>query len=114
MITRHSQTAVASEVAAATLAAEVIPGYTGGMKTAISVPDEVFERVDAKAEELGVSRSEFFTQAARKYLEELESRSLTNQFNEALALAGDDDSNAVAAAYGRMRLAELAEEEDEW
>lgn len=98
---------------AAVLVAAVIPGYTGGMKTAISVPDEVFEQVDAKSAELGVSRSEFFTRAARKYLDELESQSLTNQINEALALAGDDDSNAVAAAYGRMRIAELTEG-DEW
>lgn len=94
------------------LAPPVIPGYTYRMKTAISVPDEVFEQAGTRAAELGISRSEFFTRAARRYLEELESQSLTNQMNEALALAGDDDSNAVAAAYGRMRLAELTEADD--
>jgi hypothetical protein len=97
----------------AVLFAAVIPGYTQGMKTAISVPDEVFAQVNTTAAELGVSRSEFFTAAARLYLDKLNEQSITNQFNEALALAGDDDSNAVAAAYGRRRIAELTED-DEW
>lgn len=95
------------------LASRVIPGYTHGMKTAISVPDEVFERVDAKAAALGVSRSEFFTQAARKYLEELESQSLTNQFNEALEATGYDDSDEWAIEAGHRLLSKLAEE-DPW
>lgn len=83
------------------------------MKTAISVPDEVFEQVKAKAAELGVSRSEFFTQAARKYLGELESQSLTNQINEALDLAGHDDSAEFAVEAGRRLLNKLAEK-DPW
>ena len=113
MSNRTSHVPLIEEPAPSGLPATVIPGYTDGMKTAISVPDEVFRQVDAKAAELGVSRSEFFTRAASKYLEELESQSLTNQINEVLELAGDDDSNAVAAAYGRMRIAELTEG-DEW
>ena len=39
------------------------------MKTAISVPDPVFERVDREAKRLGVSRSEFFAKAAERYLD---------------------------------------------
>lgn len=83
------------------------------MKTAISVPDEVFRQVDAKAAELGVSRSEFFTQAARNYLEVLESQSLTNRINEALEIAGYDDSDEWAVEAGRRALAKLTEG-DEW
>jgi antitoxin MazE6 len=59
--------------------------------------------------ELGISRSEFFARAARRYLDELAAQSLTNQINEALQ-ASDDDSNAVAAAVGRSHLAAL----DDW
>jgi hypothetical protein len=113
MNVRSDQVALAEDQESSGLPETVIPGYTDGMKTAISVPDDVFEQVNAKADELGVSRSEFFTTAARKYLDELDEQSITNQFNEALALAKDDDSNAVAAAYGRMRIAELTEG-DEW
>ena len=83
----------------------VIPGYTKGMKTAISVPDEIFEQAAGQAAELGISRSEFFARAARRYLDELASQSLTSQIDQALQAAGDDDSGAAAAAAGRHLLA---------
>ena len=87
----------------------VIPGYTRNVKTAISVPDDIYEQASRRAVELGISRSEFFARAARRYLDELAAQSLTNQINEALQ-ASDDDSNAVAAAVGRSHLAAL----DDW
>jgi hypothetical protein len=83
----------------------VIPGYTDRVKTAISVPDQTFEQATRQAAELGISRSEFFARAARRYLDELASRSLTQQVDEALQAAGRDDSAAAAAAAGRQRLA---------
>ena len=83
----------------------VIPGYTARVKTAISVPDETFEQATRQAAELGISRSEFFARAARRYLDELAARSLTQQVDEALQTAGRDDSAAAAAAAGRQRLA---------
>ena len=75
------------------------------MKTAISVPDDTFDEATKRASELGISRSEFFTRAARRYLDELASRSLTEQVNDALQAAGSDDSAAAAAAAGRKLLA---------
>jgi hypothetical protein len=95
---------------AAGLASRVIPGYTQDVKTAISVPDDTFEQASKQAAELGISRSEFFARAARRYLDELASRSLTQQVNDALRAAGEDDSAAVAAEAGRQRLASG----DEW
>jgi Ribbon-helix-helix protein, copG family len=83
----------------------VLPGYTDAMKTAISVPDDTFEQATRQAAELGISRSEFFARAARRYLDELASRSLTQQVNDALQAAGDDDSAAAAAHAGRELLA---------
>ncbi len=81
------------------------------MKTAISVPDEVFGQVGSRAAELGISRSEFFSRAARRYLDELAAQSLTNQIDQALASAdADDDSGAVAVEVGRRMLAT----EDGW
>lgn len=75
------------------------------MKTAISVPDDTFEQATRQAAELGISRSEFFARAARRYLDELASRSLTQQVNDALKAAGNDDSAAAAADTGRRLLA---------
>jgi hypothetical protein len=53
-----------------------------------------------------MSRSEFFSVAARRYLEELDRASITAQLDDALAAAGADDSNAAAAAAGRRHLAQ--------
>jgi metal-responsive CopG/Arc/MetJ family transcriptional regulator len=74
------------------------------MKTAISVPDEIFEQATGQAAELGISRSEFFARAARKYLDELAAQSLTSQIDQALETT-EDDSSAAAAAAGRRLLA---------
>lgn len=82
----------------------VLPSYTDIMKTAISVPDDTFEQATRQAAELGISRSEFFARAARRYLDELASRSLTQQVNDALRAAGNDDSAAAAAQAGRDLL----------
>jgi antitoxin MazE6 len=79
------------------------------MKTAISLPDEIYAQATRQAAELGISRSEFFARAARLYLDELASQSLTQQIDEALQ-AADDDSNAAAAAAGRGYLAG----QDDW
>ena len=89
---------------------EVVPGYTYWVKTAISLPDDTFDRASEKAAELGISRSEFFGRAARRYLDELASYSLTEQVNDALLASGSDDSVAAAAAAGRQRLTAV----DEW
>jgi antitoxin MazE6 len=85
------------------------------VKTAISVPDETFEQVEERAVALGMSRSEFFTRAAQRYIEQLDAESITSRINAALDLvAADDsadDSADVAVAAGRLRL---ARDEDEW
>jgi metal-responsive CopG/Arc/MetJ family transcriptional regulator len=71
------------------------------MKTAISLPEDTFEQATEIAAELGISRSEFFARAARMYLDDLASRSLTRQIDEALQTAGRDDSAAAATAARR-------------
>ena len=91
---------------------EVIPGYTGPMKTAISLPDETFERVSRRASDLGMSRSEFFTRAAQRYLDELDAQSLTGQIDSALEhLGGTGEAEAAAVAVGHRVLDAV---DDEW
>ncbi|GAA2802217.1 CopG family transcriptional regulator [Crossiella cryophila] len=81
-------------------------------KTAISVPRETFLQVEVYADRLGVTRSEFFTRAARFYLEHIDEESLTNQINAALAyVEGPDTTTTAAVAAGRRHLAGMA---DEW
>lgn len=87
--------------------------YTGlyywPMKTAISLPDETFDRASRRARDLGMSRSEFFTRAAQRYLDDLDSQSLTGQIDDALEHLGDrlgdsDEGQAAAVAVGHWVL----------
>lgn len=90
---------------------KVIPGYTLGMKTAISLPDETFDRASRRAKELGMSRSEFFARAAVHYLDELDAKSLTAQMDAALDLIAEtDESTELAVSAGRRVLGAT----DEW
>ena len=78
------------------------------MKTAISLPDDTYERASRRAKELGISRSEFFATAATRYLETLDRESLTARIDEALELVGDDPDALLARQVGRRLLDENA------
>lgn len=82
------------------------------MKTAISVPDETFEKASRRAHELGVSRSEFFSRAATRYLDELDAESVTNQINQAVDAQPLEDDSASAAVAAGHRVLEGGS--DEW
>jgi metal-responsive CopG/Arc/MetJ family transcriptional regulator len=43
-------------------------GYTPGMKTAISIPDDVFQEAERVAAELKQSRSQLYSRAVREYV----------------------------------------------
>ena len=69
------------------------------MKTAISLPDDTFHRVDRAAKQLGVSRSEFFARAAETWLAAIEDESTTEAINSALlGVPADHEFTAAAAA----------------
>lgn len=68
------------------------------MKTAISLSDDTFRRVDRAAKRLGVSRSEFFARAAESWLTVLEEEDTTEAINQALRDGGADHEFTDAAA----------------
>jgi metal-responsive CopG/Arc/MetJ family transcriptional regulator len=45
-------------------------GYTSSLKTAISIPDNLFEAADKVARRLGISRSELYQRAIARFLEQ--------------------------------------------
>jgi len=51
------------------------------MKTAISIPDDLFESADALADELGVSRSELYARAVTEYLAKHRHADVTAKLN---------------------------------
>lgn len=68
------------------------------MKTAISLPDVTFDRVERAARELGVSRSEFFVRAAERWLTTLEDEETTEAIDRVIAGLPDDHAFTDAAA----------------
>ena len=83
------------------------------MKTAISVPDDVFRRVEEESARLGISRSGFFATAACRYLDDLGNESLVHQINEAIAAEGaDEHDEGDVASLSLQELASRSADED--
>jgi len=61
-------------------------GYTLGMKTAVSIPDEVFEEAERLAAELQTSRSQLYSRA----LQEFVVRHAPNRLTEAMNRVVDE------------------------
>ena len=69
------------------------------MKTAISVPDDVFERAERFAKQTGRSRSELFSSAMAQYLASHDPESVTKAIDRVVAALDQpvDDFTAEAA-----------------
>ena len=89
------------------LRARYDPVILDGVKTAISLPDDTYRRVDDAARRLGISRSEFFARAAERWLESLDDDGTTDAINRAIAGLDHDhrftDAAAAALASGDPR-----------
>lgn len=57
--------------------------YTRGMKTAVSVPNDVFAEAEQVALKAGISRSELYVNALRAYLTASRGERITQQLNDA-------------------------------
>ncbi len=70
------------------------------MKTAISLPDDLFLAVDAKARALKMSRSGLLALAAREFIERRESSSdATEAWNRVIARSGQPGEEPAAVAF---------------
>jgi metal-responsive CopG/Arc/MetJ family transcriptional regulator len=58
------------------------------MKTAISIPDEIFKEAERAAKKLGVSRSELYSKAVLNFVERYRRENLTEKLNE--VYSGDE------------------------
>lgn len=77
-------------------------GYTPGMKTAVSIPDEIFEEAERLARRTKRSRSRLFSDALKEYVASRTPEKLTRQMNAALAAIGVNDSEFSASAARRL------------
>lgn len=78
------------------------------MKTAISLPDSEFERIERVVRKYGMTRSEFYRRAVKRYADELDDTSLTSEIDAAIRAVGqpgDDTLDVRRAANARLTSA---------
>ncbi len=57
-------------------------GYTIDMKTAISVPDNLFQQIEEVSKKMGISRSRLFSMAIQEFLQHYYAENVTIKLNE--------------------------------
>ena len=82
------------------------------VKTAISVPEDLFEQLKNTAKEMNLSRSRVFTLAVREFLEARENRRILEQLNRVYGEEPDEEERKLAKAM-KTRLRRLIKRE-EW
>jgi len=79
------------------------------MKTAISIPDPLFEAADRLARKLGISRSELIQRAVTMFLAEQSDEAITEALNQVYGEAGE--SSGVDPVLEKLQLGSLPEED---
>ena len=83
------------------------PGYTKGMKTAVSIPDDVFAGAERLAKRTKKSRSRLFSDAVREYLARHAAEEVTETMNRVCAgLERSADEFTSAAALRTLERTE--------
>ncbi len=77
------------------------------MKTAISLPDSVFEEAEALAKQLGLSRSELYTKALQAYLRKYNRNQILNQLNQVYS----QESSELDPLLAKMQFMSLPRED---
>ena len=75
--------------------------YNRGMKTAISLPDELFRSADELAAQQGVSRSKLYATAVSEYLAKHRDEDVASKLNEVHADESSGLDPALRAAQAR-------------
>jgi metal-responsive CopG/Arc/MetJ family transcriptional regulator len=72
------------------------------VKTAISLPDDLFAEAERLARELGVPRSRLFADALKEYIRRHRASSITSQLDAVYAIEPSELDPALAGAGLRM------------
>jgi Arc/MetJ-type ribon-helix-helix transcriptional regulator len=94
-ITHHDRGAACHNVE---IVEEWATSYTTGMKTAVSIPDDVFEKADRLARRAKRSRSEVFTAALREYVARHSPEEITEALNSAFQHSEKPDEFVTEAS----------------
>lgn len=77
------------------------------MKTAISLPDSVFEEAEALAQQLGLSRSELYVQALKSYLAKHNCNQILHKLNQVYS----KESSNLDPVMAKMQFMSLPRED---
>lgn len=77
-------------------------GYTFGMKTAVSIPDEIFQNAEQLARRMKKSRSEVYSRALSEYVSRHSLNETTLAMNVALEDIGDTGDAFPATAASKV------------
>ncbi len=77
------------------------------MKTAISLPDQIFEEAEVLAQKLGISRSELYTEALKVYLRRYNRERILSKLNEVYS----QESSDLDTVMTTMQLLSLPQED---
>ncbi|MFT5161460.1 MAG: metal-responsive CopG/Arc/MetJ family transcriptional regulator [Alteromonadaceae bacterium] len=80
------------------------------MKTAISIPDPVFDAAESFAQHRGLSRSELYATAVREYIESHQRQDITDKLNGVYADNAIDSS--LDSELNKMQHQSLSQ--DDW
>lgn len=81
--------------------------YNTGMKTAISIPDELFTAADTLAGRLGVSRSELYSTAVAEFIAKHNPSEITERLNQVYAT----EDSALDPVLRRIQAISIGPEE---
>lgn len=71
------------------------------MKTAVSLPDALFDEIDAAAQRMKMSRSGLIARAAREFLAKHATSTATDAWNQAIDKGGQPGDDPAAKALRR-------------
>jgi metal-responsive CopG/Arc/MetJ family transcriptional regulator len=77
------------------------------MKTAISIPDQVFEAAETLAHRLGVSRSELYAKAVEAFINEHRNQGVKESLNKVYS----SESNSLDDEYYKLQQRSIGKED---
>ncbi len=77
------------------------------MKTAISLPDAIFEEAEALAQQLGRSRSELYIEALKAYLRRYNRKEVLSKLDEVYS----QESSELDPVLGKIQFMSLPRED---
>lgn len=77
-------------------------GYTSGMKTAVSLPDDLFADAERIARRLKKPRSRIYSEAIREYVARHDPDLVAGKLNEVLGSLDTRDDEFVSAAARKI------------